>query len=1257
MDINLFLDTCATATVIRNPNLLINIQKLERPIPVNGVSPVPVFATAKGILPNFNIVAYLVQDSPKNLISYKNLTEKFYIDYSNEKSFFKATSKANSEIFYNFYSDHCGDGMFFCSSNSDKTIHAFNLSIQNSLLHSNQMNAKELKNIYLIRSIHLAFSHPNWDAMRKLLFSQNFQDFNLTAKDLSNYQLAFPYCKGCLSKVVNSNESNEHIKAEKFFQHVTMDIFYFNKFSKDYYLVLSDELSNFCFVKHMKNKNSNSIWSGIEEFLAQIKSYEVSYKPECIYSDNEPSVLKLKKQLNSIGIRLETSAPNGHINHIERQIRTIETKVLSTINELSFSLPGSLWKYAVDWVVTSMNMTPNVKTGDISPLKLVYGSDYASKINIIHQFGQFVSVKRPYLKNKIDKRYEVGILLARNMSTMNKVLIFSPVNGSIYWRKFLKNIPMSNFNVKNLNTVLSTYKDINGHDCKVDTLNWSSNSLLDNMGDSESEDILSNNLAPSINNYHLTDAANCGVNINAPALPGVNDADSDIDFDYESDYLSGDDEFSDEENEYKNHELDQINNNNNDIDLNNYSNDTSDSDDDEDTWPVDRILFRRRDHSKIGRPYQYFVKYSGFDNPEFVYKGQLLNFTDQELANVPSEEQYNLNLHAEVESDAEQDNDNFNSALSDNDTISDLSEIEANYSQVMDYNVLNENLPLEINCFHTTFKTSMESNAIQTEQAIMKEFNALKDMEVYEFVCPNDVTSDIRSKLIIGFPIMKEKRNAANEFVKFKARFCCNGKQQKNIDKNLWTYAPTVSMSVVKLLLGISCVQKRLVSTIDISVAFLNAPLEQDTYVKVPKYLVDILLKYNYNYYSKWVLEDGSLIWKLNRSLYGLSNSPYNWNKCLSEALIEFGFVRSASETSLFVKNIDGTNRKFFITTYVDDILCSYETESDLQQFKQFLISKFKNISFNETNNVFDYLGIGIAYDFENSTMILHQQGYINQLLNKFNIKGYSKIPFDGNLFTENDEIISQDKICFDCKAGDSKLFLSILMGISFCLVTRPELAVGISVLSSRAQNPSISDFKRLEKCLKYLNLTKHNVMTLKPDALQLVAYVDASYLTHVDSKSHMGCCISLGPMENGAGCLLYTKSKKSPIVCKSSCEAELVSIDSCLSELIFLRKCCSDLGINVGKIIIFNDNLSTLKICNNDSVMFKAAKHISMRFYFIREKIKEGIVELNYKNTHKLVSDLLTKPLANPKFQNFTQILLCTPKNWEFYHVDDTKS
>jgi hypothetical protein len=44
--------------------------------------------------------------------------------------------------------------------------------------------------------------------------------------------------------------------------------------------------------------------------------------------------------------------------------------------------------------------------------------------------------------------------------------------------------------------------------------------------------------------------------------------------------------------------------------------------------------------------------------------------------------------------------------------------------------------------------------------------------------------------------------------------------------------------------------------------------------------------------------------------------------------------------------------------------------------------------------------------------------------------------------------------------------------------------------------------------------------------------------------------------------------------------------------------------------------------------------KHIDIKYFWITEKIKEEIVEIDYLPTDDMVADVLTKPLKNEKFK-----------------------
>ena len=60
---------------------------------------------------------------------------------------------------------------------------------------------------------------------------------------------------------------------------------------------------------------------------------------------------------------------------------------------------------------------------------------------------------------------------------------------------------------------------------------------------------------------------------------------------------------------------------------------------------------------------------------------------------------------------------------------------------------------------------------------------------------------------------------------------------------------------------------------------------------------------------------------------------------------------------------------------------------------------------------------------------------------------------------------------------------------------------------------------------------------------------------------------------------------------------------------------------------MIYCDNNSTIKLSKNP-VLHGRSKHIDVRFHFLRDLTRDGVVELVYCNTHEQVADIMTKPI-----------------------------
>jgi len=92
-------------------------------------------------------------------------------------------------------------------------------------------------------------------------------------------------------------------------------------------------------------------------------------------------------------------------------------------------------------------------------------------------------------------------------------------------------------------------------------------------------------------------------------------------------------------------------------------------------------------------------------------------------------------------------------------------------------------------------------------------------------------------------------------------------------------------------------------------------------------------------------------------------------------------------------------------------------------------------------------------------------------------------------------------------------------------------------------------------------------------DITEMNSWVDVSYGIHDDCKSHTG-----GVMSWGWGVLL-TKCQKQKLNTKSSTEGEIVGVSDFLPNVIWVRMFLEAQGFEIKKIILYQDNQSSIKI------------------------------------------------------------------------------
>ena len=161
--------------------------------------------------------------------------------------------------------------------------------------------------------------------------------------------------------------------------------------------------------------------------------------------------------------------------------------------------------------------------------------------------------------------------------------------------------------------------------------------------------------------------------------------------------------------------------------------------------------------------------------------------------------------------------------------------------------------------------------------------------------------------------------------------------------------------------------------------------------------------------------------------------------------------------------------------------------------------------------------------------------------------------------------------------------------------------------------------------------------LILSIDNLSVVkTWVDASFAVHNNMRSHTGGVIMMG---KGS---LYASSKRQKLNTKSSTEAELVGAGDFLPQTIWTNHFLEAQGYKVKESDFHQDNESAMRLEKNGRASAgQRSRHINIRFFFIKDRVASGEINLIYCPTEDMIADYFTKPLQGAVFRRFRDIVM----------------
>nr|GEU90537.1 hypothetical protein [Tanacetum cinerariifolium] len=115
---------------------------------------------------------------------------------------------------------------------------------------------------------------------------------------------------------------------------------------------------------------------------------------------------------------------------------------------------------------------------------------------------------------------------------------------------------------------------------------------------------------------------------------------------------------------------------------------------------------------------------------------------------------------------------------------------------------------------------------------------------------------------------------------------------------------------------------------------------------------------------------------------------------------------------------------------------------------------------------------------------------------------------------------------------------------------------------------------------------------------------------------------------------LVSWSSKNQDCTAMSTMEAEYISLSACCAQVIWMQTQLLDYGYRYNKITMYCDSKSAIAISCNP------AKHINIRYHFIKEYVEQGTIELYIVGTEYQLADLFTKALPRKKFEYLVHMI-----------------
>ena len=357
------------------------------------------------------------------------------------------------------------------------------------------------------------------------------------------------------------------------------------------------------------------------------------------------------------------------------------------------------------------------------------------------------------------------------------------------------------------------------------------------------------------------------------------------------------------------------------------------------------------------------------------------------------------------------------------------------------------------------------------------------------------------------------------------------------------------------------------------------------------------------------------MVLKLMKAVYGTKQGGHVWYENIRRTLKNMGYERTEADHAVFIC-VKGDVLSI-LALYINDITMACNNLQVIQEDKETLKKHYQMTDLGEITWI---LGMHITHDHCAGWIALSQEKYALELLDHFGKSDARPI--------STPTLANKHLVKVDSPEVDTQAYQCVVGALMYLMLgTRPDLVYTIAALGRHSACPGIEHQRALDCAFCYIRATSDWKLVYQqdnPNGTILKGFVNADWASNVNNcKSTSGFVFML------AGGTISWGLKKQNTVALSSTEAKYIAATHAAKEVVWLRRLLLELKQKVeGPTILTMDNQSAITIARNPE-FHDHSKHIEIWHHFLRQKIEEGELGLEYTPTGDQVADILTKGLV----------------------------